>query len=118
MHELACFYPPPEEIAREETFCIYQEREKEDSTWIFSTCQSSYLKTSVIILRSYLSKQEIMHACFVKTFYFIQLCTGPAPGFIKRVTSLADYACTKQDTVERPDNRALWVELAMMLNIP
>ena len=45
------------------------------------------------------------------------LRTGSAPSFIQRVTSIADKACTK-GVAGRPDNCALWIELAKMLNIP
>ena len=46
------------------------------------------------------------------------LCTGSAPGFVQRVTCLADKACTKGVAGRRLGNCALRVELAKMLNIP
>src|SRR3990170_7739389 len=52
------------------------------------------------------------------TLRFIQLRTGSAPGFVQRITCLAGNTRTKGWLPGAPGNRASWVELTKMFDIP
>src|SRR6187399_550314 len=60
-------------------------------------------------------KHEIDKICGAHELY---LCTGSAPGFVRRITCNSGKTCTKGGCRNRFLNRALRVKLTKMLNVP